>query len=103
MSHLTTNRWHGYETEPRTVSIAVESALVASQIASASLRVTGMAVVTLTPAVATGGYVLEGDLTLPAAGLYSWTAEVEDTEGNTPVVVAQGTLRVTARTTVATP
>ncbi len=102
MSHLTLTRWHGYATEPRDVVLTITSELSASQIASAVLRITDQVEVTLTPAVGTNGYLLEGDLVLPSApGFYEWTAEVEDTDGNTPVVVAQGQLRVKPRTTVA--
>src|ERR671910_2435203 len=103
MSHLTSIPWHGYATDPRRVEITVASTLVFTDITSAQLRIHGQTAVALTPQTATGGYKLVANtVTLPATpNVYSWSAEVTDTAGNTPIRVAEGSLRVDARTTVA--
>jgi hypothetical protein len=102
MSHLTEARWHGYEGEPRSVEITVSSTLSSAQISAASLRIAGEPAVTLTPEAATGGYKLTADpVTLPDAGFYRWSVEVTDDDGNTPIVVAVGTVRVDERVQVA--
>jgi hypothetical protein len=104
VSHLKETAWHGYATEPRRVTLTIESALTAAQITSAELRITNQPPVALTPEDATGGYLLTADLvTLPEAANYYWSAEVTDADGNTPIVVAIGTLHVDERVPVAAP
>lgn len=103
MTHLAETQWHGYVTEDRRVELTITSDLAFTDIASAQLRIKDQAAVTLTPQTAAGGYRLVANIvTLPAtAGYYAWSAEVTDTAGNTPIVVAAGNLRVNARVPVA--
>ena len=102
MTHLTDTPWDGYETEPRTVEIVVASSLSAGQIDSAQLRIDDQAAIDLTASSSTGGYTLTGTLVIPSAGLYAWAAEVTDSDGNTPIVVAAGSLRSLSRVPVST-
>ena len=102
MSHLTQHHWHGYETEPRRVELTIASDLAAGNITAAELRIAGQPAVELTPGVDVDGYTLIADpVVLPdRAGVYRWAAEVTDDQGNTPVVVAVGSLRVDDRVDV---
>ena len=110
MAHLTHTIWHGYETEPRRIEIPVDTrptpedppALTETDIASAELRITGQTAIVLAAETDPIGYKLTNDsVALPATSAYAWSAEVFDTAGNGPIVVAEGTLRVSARVQLA--
>lgn len=104
MSHLPESAWHGYATEPRSVVLVIASDLAATQIASAELRIADQESVSLVPEDDPNGYLLTAaHVVLPAPGTYGWSAEVQDADGNAPIVVAIGSLRVDARIPVTAP
>lgn len=103
MSHVKSQLWHGYATEPRRVEVTITSGHDADDIESAELRVAGIDPIAMAVQSVPGGYQLVADpVVLPAnAAVYPWSVEVTHNATGGPIVVAVGSLRVSARVEVA--
>jgi hypothetical protein len=88
-------RWHAYETELRNVSIPVKASVAAGDITSAALSIVGLPDINLIATADAGGYKLGANgVTMPAPGVYEWTAKVVEQGIPGPLVVALGDLHV---------